>query len=144
MLCARKRRAPRYARAVNVRPYRPRPAHALYARVAYTASLVSLASCATSGAAQSSQGSQSGVTPRERGCAIELMREGIPTQSVRVLATVRARCTGEIAADRSRCERLLMDEGCQRGAVVLWQLREAPLRDTEDGITLEASAGVYR
>ncbi len=109
----------------------------------YSLPLFALASCATTGAQSSSQ-SASGVTPRDRGCAIELMREGIPTQGVRVLATVRARCTGDIAADRSRCERLLMDEGCQRGAVVLWQLRESPLRDTEDGIMLEASAGVYR
>ncbi|MFO0558843.1 MAG: hypothetical protein U0269_12570 [Polyangiales bacterium] len=101
--------------------------------------LVSL-SCATSNTAQSA----SGVSPREAGCAIELLREGVPTQNVRLLSNVRARCTGEIAADRARCERLLMDEGCRRGAVVLWQLRESPLRDTEDGIMLEAAAGAYR
>lgn len=95
-------------------------------------------SCATS------QSNSNAATPRENGCAIELMREGVPTQSVRLLSNVRARCTGDIAADRARCERLLMDEGCRRGAVVLWQLRESPLRDTEDGIQLEAAAGVYR
>lgn len=95
-------------------------------------------SCATS------QSTTNAVTPRESGCAIELMREGVPTQNVRLLSNVRARCTGDIAADRARCERLLMDEGCRRGAVVLWQLRESPLRDTEDGVMLEAAAGVYR
>jgi hypothetical protein len=100
--------------------------------------LVSL-SCATSNAARRA----SGPSPREAGCAIELLREGVPSQPVRLLANVRARCTGEIAADRARCERLLMDEGCRRGAVVLWQLRESPLRDTEGGIMLEAAAGAY-
>lgn len=102
-----------------------------------------LASCVLISCASSS-GANGGLAPRENGCAIELMREGVPTQNVRLISNVRARCTGDIAADRARCERLLMDEGCRRGAVVLWQLRESPLRDTEDGIQLEAAAGVYR
>lgn len=108
----------------------------LLASVAVFATL----SCATGNTAQTANG----VAPRGAGCAIELLREGVPTQNVQLLSNVRARCTGEIAADRARCERLLMDEGCRRGAVVLWQLRESPLRDTEDGIMLEAAAGAYR
>lgn len=100
-------------------------------------------SCASNTSSVRAEGLAS-VAPREAGCAIELVREGLPARAVRLLSNVRARCTGDVAADRARCERLLMDEGCRRGAVVLWQLREAPLRDTEDGVQLEAAAGVYR
>ncbi len=83
-----------------------------------------------------------GVTAREPGCLVELMREGIPTRPVRMLSNVNARCTGEIAADRARCERLLMDEGCRRGAQVLWDFRQIPYET--DGIELRAAAGAYR
>jgi hypothetical protein len=100
-------------------------------------------SCASSSGTVRAEGIN-GISPREAGCAIELVREGLPARAVRLLSHVRARCTGDIAADRARCERLLMDEGCRRGAVVLWQLRETPLRDTEDGIQLEAAAGIAR
>jgi hypothetical protein len=101
------------------------------------ASGVALASCAGS-----RPQFPPGVTPREAGCVVELMREGIPTRPVRMLSNVNARCTGEIAADRSRCERLLMDEACRRGAQVLWDYRQVPYES--DGIELRASAGAYR
>ncbi|MDP3276282.1 MAG: hypothetical protein Q8Q09_13865 [Deltaproteobacteria bacterium] len=84
-----------------------------------------------------------GVTAREPGCVVELLRTGIPDRPVTLLATVRARCTGDIAADTARCERLLMDEGCRRGAQVLWQFSSTPLEGM-DGVTLQAAAGTYR
>ncbi len=74
---------------------------------------------------------------------VELLREGIPTRAVERVGTVRARCTGEIAADVPRCERLLLDEACRRGAQVLWEYRSAPMDDRDDGIVLQASAGAY-
>ncbi len=102
-----------------------------------------VALCALSCASSNAQ-LPAGVTPREPGCVIELLREGTPTQNVRLLSNVRARCTGDIAADTARCERLLMDEGCRRGAQVLWQFRSTPMEGGEDGIVLQAAAGAYR
>ena len=109
-----------------------------------TAALAGLALSCAAGPPRDARGPRAQpLRPREPGCVVELLREGIPTRAVQRVGTVRARCTGEIAADLPRCERLLLDEACRRGAHVLWEYTSTPMDDREDGIVLQASAGAY-